>query len=297
MSIRQLGFIGVGNMGKLMATNLLKANHQLTIYDINPKPLEELTKMGAKIKGNPSEIPPYAEVIFLSLPNHVVIEEVMLGANGILSTLKKGQIVIDMTTSLPSVSRKIAEKVKAVGADFLDAPVSGGKAGAAAQTLTFMVGGEASVLEKVRSLLETLGKKIFYIGQHGLGNTMKLVNQLLSITNIICLIESLVFGTKGGIDPATMFEVISCSTGNSNAFQAKAPQILSGNFKANFALDLAYKDLYLASEVARELKSTLFLASVGRQLFEMARAKGLGNEDIVALVKIFEELSNVQVRK
>lgn len=293
----KLGFIGVGNMGKPMAMNLLKANHQLTIYDISPKPLEELAKMGATVKSNPSEVPPGVEVIFLSLPSHFIVEEVMLGVDGLLSTLRKGQIVIDTTTSLPSVSRKIAEKVKGIGADFLDASVSGGPDGATAQTLTFMVGGETSVLEKVRSLLEILGKKIFYIGSSGLGNTMKLVNNLISITNTACFIEGLVVGTKAGIKPETLFEVISSCSGNSYAFQKKAPRILNGNFKAMFALDLEYKDLYVGTMLAQELKAPIFLASVARQLFEMARAKGLGNEDNVALVKVFEELSNVQVRR
>jgi len=293
----KLGFVGIGNMGKPMATTLLKANHQLTIYDINPKPLEELAKLGATAKSKLSEIPPAGEVIFLSLPSHIVVEEVMLGADGLLSTLTKGQIVVDMTTSLPSVSRKIAERVKAKGADFLDASVSGGPDGAAAQTLTFMVGGEESVFKKVKGLLETLGKKIFYIGPHGSGNTMKLVNNLISITNTACFIEGLVVGTKAGINPATLFEVISSCSGNSYSFQKKAPRILDGNFKAMFSLDLEYKDLYLGTMLAEELRAPIFLGSVARQLFEMARAKGLGSEDNVALVKVFEELSGVQVRK
>jgi len=293
----KLGFIGVGNMGKPMATNLLKANHQLTIYDINPKSLEELAKLGAMTKAKPSEVPPSVEVIFLSLPSHVIVEEVMLGAGGVFSTLTKGQIVVDVTTSLPSVSRKIAEKVKAKGAHFLDAPVSGGVGGAAAQTLTFMVGGEASVFEKVRGLLETLGKKIFYIGPHGSGNTMKLVNNLISITNIACFIEALVLGTKAEVEPSTLFEVISSCSGNSTVFQMKAPQILQGSFRPIFALDLAYKDLYLGTMLAEELRVPIFLGSLARQLFEMARARGLGSEDNIALIKVFEELSNVQVRR
>jgi 2-hydroxymethylglutarate dehydrogenase len=293
----KLGFIGVGNMGKPMATNLIKANHQLTIYDVNPQPLAELAKMGAVVKSKPSEVPPGAEVIFLSLPSHIVVEEVMLGVDGVLSTLKKGQIVVDTTTSLPSVSRKVAQKVREVGADFLDASVSGGPDGSAAQTLTFMVGGDVNVVEKVRSLFETLGKKIFYIGSQGLGNTMKLVNNLISITNTAAFIEGLVLGTKAGIRPETLFEVISSCSGNSYALQKKAPRILNGNFKAMFALDLEYKDLYVGNMLAQELKAPIFLASVARQLFEMARAKGLGTEDNIALVKVFEELSNVQVRK
>ncbi len=293
----RLGFIGIGNMGKPMAINLLKANLQLAIYDLNPNPLKELAKMGAVVKGKPSEIPPEVEVIFLSLPSHVVVEEVMLGNDGVITTLRKGQIVIDTTTSLPSVSRKVAEMVKAKGADFLDCSVSGGPDGATAQTLTFMVGGEASVLEKVRGLLELLGKKIFYIGTHGLGNTMKLVNNMLTATNTACFIEGLVMGTKAGIQPSVLFEVISSCSGNSYAFQKKAPRILNGNFKPMFALDLEYKDLSLGMMVAQELKAPALLASLARGLFEIARAKGLGGEDNVALVKVFEEISNVQVRK
>jgi 2-hydroxymethylglutarate dehydrogenase len=293
----KLCFIGLGNMGKPMATSLLKAKHEVSVYDLNPKPLEELAKLGAVVKSKISEIPPSAEVIFLSLPSHVAVEEVMLGVGGVLSTLKKGQIVVDTTTSLPSVSRKIAERVKKAGGDFLDASLSGGPDGATAQTLTFMVGGEAPVLERVRSLLETLGKKIFYIGTHGLGNTMKLVNNMLTATNTACFIEGLVMGTKAGIQPSTLFEVISSGSGNSYAFQKKAPRILNGNFKPMFALDLEYKDLSLGTMVAQDLKATALLASLAKGLFEMARAKGLGSEDNVALVKIFEELSGVQVRK
>jgi len=293
----RLGFIGVGTMGKPMAMSLLKAKHQLTIYDINPQPLEELAKLGAVGKKKASEIPPAAEVIFLSLPTHVIVEEVMLGVDGVLSTLKKGQIVIDTTTSLPSVSRKVAEKVKALGADFLDAPLSGGPDGARAQTLTFMVGGEASVLEKVRGLFEAMGKNIFYIGSQGLGNTMKLVNNMLTATNTACFMEGLVLGTKAGIQPAVLFDVISSGSGNSYAFQKKVPRILNGNFKPMFALDLEYKDLTLGTMVAQELKAPVFLASLAKQMFEMARARGLGSEDNVALVKVLEEMSGVQVRK
>jgi 2-hydroxymethylglutarate dehydrogenase len=293
----RLGFIGVGNMGKPMATNLLKAGHQLAVFDINPKPLEELAKMGAVVKRKSSEIPPLGEVIFLSLPSHIVDEEVMLGIDGVVSTLKEGQIVVDMTTSLPSVSLKIAERVKTKKADFLDAPVSGGPDGSAAGTLTIMVGGDARVLEKVRSLLEILGKRIFYIGANGLGITMKLVNNLISITNTACFIEGLIVGTKAGINPTTLFDVISSCSGNSYALQKKGPRILNGTFEPKFSLELEYKDLYLGTLMAQELKTPVFLASVAKQLFEMAREKGLGSEDNSALVKVFEELAQVKVRK
>ncbi len=293
----RIGFIGLGNMGKPMATNLLKANHQLAIYDINPKPTEELAKMGALVKAKPSEIPPFAEVIFLSLPSHTVVEEVMLGVDGALSTLRNGQVVVDTTTSLPSVSRKIAEKLKGIGADFLDACVGSAPAGVAAQAATFMVGGEIRVLEKVRGLLETSAKKIFYVGPTGAGNIAKLVNNLMGMTNTACFIEGMVLGTKAGINPEILFEVISASGGNSRVFQSRAPRMIGGDFKPMFALDLAYKDLQLVTMLAQELRVPVFLGSVAKQMFEMARAKGLGGEDTVALVKVLEELSDVRVRK
>lgn len=292
----QLGFIGLGNIGKPMATNFLKANYQLAIYDVNPQPLEELAKMGASVKDKPSEIPPLAEVIFLSLPSHSVVEEVMLGIDGVFSTLKKGQIVVDTTTSLPSVSKKIAEKMKAIGAEFLDTGVGSSPADVAAQNATFMVGGEKGTFEKVRSLLEVTAKKIFYVGPSGSGNTVKLVNNLMSMTNTACLIEALVLGAKAGVNPEILFEVIGSSSGNSIMFQKKAPRIMNRNFKPLFALDLGYKDLSLVTMFAQELKVPVFLASVARQMFEMARARGLGNEDNVALVKVLEELSDIQVK-
>ncbi len=172
----QLGFIGLGNMGKPMAANLLKANHRLTVYDVNPQASQELAKMGASVKNKPSEIPPSSEVIFLSLPNPLIVEEVMLGADGVLSTLRKGQIVVDTTTSLPSVTKKIAEKMKAVGAAFIDIGVGSSPGEVAAQNATFMVGGDKTAFEKVRGLLETTAKKIFYVGPSGSGNTAKLLN-------------------------------------------------------------------------------------------------------------------------
>ena len=293
----RVGCIGLGNMGKPLATNLLKANHQLAVYDINPNRLEELAKMGAIPKGKPSEIPLFAEAMFLSLPSHVTVEQVMLGVDGILSTLKQGQIVIDTTTSLPSVSKRVAEKVRAVGADFLDACFGSPPPEVAAQTATFIVGGEASSLEKVRGLLETTAKKIFHVGPTGSGNTVKLVNNLMGLTNTASFIEGLVLGTKAGVKPEVLYEVICSSGGTSIQFQRKTPRIMNGNFKPFFALDLAYKDLDLATAFAQELKVPVFLASVARQMFEMARAKGLGSEDNVALIKVLEELSNVQVRK
>lgn len=280
-----------------MAANLLKAGHQLVAYDINPNPLEELAKMGAIPKGKPSEIPPFAEIIFLSLPSHGVVEEVMLGKDGILSTVQKGQIVVDTTTSLPSVSKKMAEKLEALGADFLDTCVGSPPAEVAAQNATFMVGGQKNALEKARGLLETTAKRIFYVGPSGSGNTAKLVNNLLSMTNTACFIEGLVLGAKAGIDPEILYEVICASGGNSIQFQRKVPRIINRNFAPFFSLDLGYKDLSLVTQFAQELKVPVFLGSVAKQIFEMARAKGLGGEDNVALVKVLEELSGVQVKK
>ena len=293
----RLGFIGLGNMGKPMATNLLKAKHQLVVYDINPKPLEELGKMGAIAKGKPSEIPPFAEVIFLSLPSHTVVQEVMLGVDGVLSALKQGQIVVDTTTSLPSVSKMMSDKLETIGADFIDACVGSPPAEVAAQNATFMVGGQKSAFEKARVLLEATAKKIFYVGPSGSGNTAKLVNNLMSMTNTACFIEALVLGAKAGINPEILYEVILSSGGNSIQFQRKVPRIINRNFEPFFALDLGYKDLSLVTMFAQEMKVPVFLASVAKQMFEMARSKGLGGEDNVALIKVLEELAGVQVRK
>jgi 3-hydroxyisobutyrate dehydrogenase len=187
--------------------------------------------------------------------------------------------------------------VRAVGADFLDACFGNSPPEVVAQTATFIVGGEAASLERVRSLLETTAKKIFHVGPAGSGNIVKLVNNLMGLTNTACLMEGLVLGTKAGIKPEVLYEVISSSGGNSYQFERKTPRIMSRNFKVLFTVDLAYKDLNLATMLAQELKVPVFLASVVRQMFEMARAKGLGSEDNIALVKVLEELSDVQVKK
>jgi len=284
-------------MGMPMAVNLLQDGQSLTVYDINPLPQETLEGMGAKVAESPRQLASEVENIFVSLPDHVASEKVMLGENGVLDAAKPNQIVVDTTTSLPSVARKIADNARNKKVFYLDASVSGHPDGAASRSLIFMVGGEVEALNKMRPVMERLAKHIFYIGPSGMGNAMKLVNNAIGITNTVVLMEGLILGAKVGIPPAMLFDVISNSSGNSDAFQKKVPRILTGDFRPRFSLDLEYKDLFLVANVAAELQVPLFLCNVARELFEMAKAKGLGKEDNIALIKVLEEIAGVKVRK
>jgi 3-hydroxyisobutyrate dehydrogenase len=293
----KLGFVGVGNMGMPMATNLLEDRHQLVIYDLNQDRAKTLCEKGARLAESCKQLASEVENVFLSLPDHIVSESVMMEQNGILEGAKPNQIIVDTTTSMPSVSRKIAENARKKEVIYLDASVSGGPDGAAARSLTFMVGGEKDALDKIQPIMTPLSKQIFYIGHNGLGNAMKLVNNLITICNTTSFMEALILGTKVGIQPSTLFEVISNCSGNSYTFQKKVPRILNRDFMPRFSLDMEYKDIFLATNLAAELNIPLFMGNVARELFELGKAKKLGKEDNVALIKVLEDLAAVCIEK
>jgi 3-hydroxyisobutyrate dehydrogenase-like beta-hydroxyacid dehydrogenase len=291
-----IGFIGVGNMGMPMAINLLEDGHKLTVYDANSAPLKKLEDMGATLSESPKNVASGVESIFLSLPDHIISEKVMLGENGVLKGAKPKQIIVDATTSMPSVARKISDNAKDQQVSYLDAAVSGGPDGAVARSLTFLVGGDESGLNQIRPAMEKMAKKIFYIGPSGFGTAMKLINNLITICNTASFMEALILGAKVGIQPQTLFEVISNCSGNSYAFQKKAPRILGRDFATRFSLDNEYKDIFLATNLGAEMQVPLFMGNIARELFEMGKAKALGKEDNVSLIKVLESLSGVVIK-
>lgn len=294
----QLGFIGLGAMGKPMALNLLKASYDLWVNDVKQEAVAELVKAGAKPCSSPQELAGVVDVVITMLPNDKIVEEVILGANGFLQGGRAGQIIIDMSSVAPQSTRKMANAVQAKGIRYVDAPVSGGVAGASAGALTIMVGGDRETVRAVEPILKVLGQKIYHVGDVGAGDAVKLVNNLLLGANMAALAEALVLGAKAGLDPQTMYEIIKVSSGRSYALEAKVPNfILKGNFVPGFAVDLQYKDMELAVETAKSLGIPLPVTTMAQQVFEMARAKGLGREDISAVIKIWEEMAGVQVRE
>ncbi|MDL2226090.1 NAD(P)-dependent oxidoreductase [Deltaproteobacteria bacterium OttesenSCG-928-M10] len=291
------GFIGLGAMGRPMAKRLVAAGVELTVFDVVPEAVAELVALGAKAGSSAGEVAASADVVFSSLPNSAILKAVMLGEGGVSSGIKSGSLVVDLSSVEPQVSRQLAEAFKVKGCASLDAPVSGGVAGAEAGTLTIMVGGAAEDLARAKPLLDHLGKKIMHVGDNGSGQAIKLVNNLLLGANMAAVAEALTLGKKLGLEANTMLDVISQSSGASYALTAKAEKfIFKGEFNPGFAVDLQYKDLELAISTAKSLAQPLPMANQAQQLYEVARAKGQGREDISSVVKIHEELAGVKVR-
>ncbi len=295
----QIGFIGIGVMGRPMTLNLLKAEHHVTIYARHPeKPeVQEALNAGAKLAPSPRAVAMASDVVITMLPNSPQVEEVVTGPHGILEGARKGLIIVDMSTIAPSMSRKLAQTVSAHGVHLLDAPVSGGSQGAINGTLTIMVGGEKEIFEQARPVLEAMGKNIFHVGPNGAGEIVKIVNNILCGAIAAAIAESFVLGVKAGADVDTMAKIISVSSGASwqlaNQFPLRA---FNGSFQPGFMTDLLYKDLGLALDLATENGTPTPLTALTRQMYEMARAAGYGREDYTSLLKVLEEMAGVEVR-
>lgn len=295
--MKKIGFIGLGVMGKKMALNILKAGYELTVYDVVEKNVKDMVTEGASSATSPSDLASKSEVVFTSLPNSAIVEAVVLGENGILSGCKEGTIIVDLSSITPKSIRKIHKICSDKKVEVVDAPVSGGAAGAEKGTLTIMIGGSAEVVEKISPVLSSIGKKINHVGEIGAGDTVKAVNNLLLGANMVAVAEALVLGKKAGLDADTMYDIISKSSGGSYALTAKYDNyIAKGNFEPGFMIDLQYKDLQLAIDTAKDLKVPLIVGNMAQQMFETARAEGLGREDIAAVIKVFEKWADVEVR-
>ena len=297
----QIGFIGIGVMGRPMALHLLKAAHTVVIFARHPeKPgVQEVLNAGAKLAPSPRAVAIASEMVITMVPNSAQVEELVSGPQGLLEGARKGMIIIDMSTIAPRVSRELAEKAAGHGVHFLDAPVSGGSQGAENGTLTIMVGGERKVFEQARPILETMGKQenIFYVGPNGAGEVVKIVNNILCGAIAAAIAESFVLGVKAGADVDLMAKIIGASSGASwqlaNQFPLRA---FNGSFQPGFMTDLLHKDLGLALDLAAESQTPLAMTALTRQMYEMARAEGFGKEDYTALLKVLEKMAGVEVR-
>ncbi len=297
----QVGFIGVGVMGRPMVLNLLKAGHDVTVYARYPEKPEvlEVIELGAKLAPSARAVAIVSEIVITMVPNSPQVEEVVTGPQGILEGARKGLIIIDMSTISPSISRKLAETAAEKGVHFLDAPVSGGSQGAVNGTLSIMVGGEQAIFEQARPVLEAMGKKenIIYVGPNGSGEVVKLINNMLVGMISAATAEAFVLGVKAGADVDTMAKVIGISTGASWQLSNQFPlRAFNGSFQPGFMTDLLIKDLGLALDLAAENKTPLALTTLTRQLFEKASAAGDGRSDYTSLLKILEQQAGVEVR-
>lgn len=296
--MKKLGFIGLGNMGKGMALNLARAGYPLTVHDIRPEPVQELVQAGAKAAGSPREVAENSEIVITMVTSSPHVEQIMFGPDGVLAGLKKGNIIIDMSTIDPIVTRKVAAAATEKGIDMMDAPVSGAPPKAADGTLSIMVGGKKEIFDQCKPILEVMGEKIIHVGEVGMGEVVKLANNLAAAIAGIGVFEGFLFGVKLGADPKVLYDVMSASSGNSWVLQTRVPypnvipqSPANNDFAPGFTTDLMAKDLGLILSAAEATKIPLLAGSLTRQLVEAARAAGFGDRDWSVVAKIIQQLA------
>jgi 2-hydroxymethylglutarate dehydrogenase len=292
-----IGFIGVGAMGNPMAQNLLKNGYKVNVYDLVPEQVKNLVELGAVSCPSGTEVARNSDLVITSLPNAKIVESVMTGPEGVIANCKPGTVIMDMSSVAPSTTQQMAKIASKAQVHYIDAPVSGGVAGASAGTLTIMVGCEPEIFDQIQPVLNVLGKNIFHVGPAGAGDAIKIVNNLLLGCNMAALAEALVLGVKCGLSPETMRDVIKVSSGRSYAFEAKVDKfILANQFNGGFAVDLQFKDLGLALDAGKDVSTPLPMTALATQVFGAARAKGLNKQDISSVIKVWEDLTGVEVR-
>jgi 3-hydroxyisobutyrate dehydrogenase len=297
----RIGFIGIGVMGRPMTLNLLKAGYEVTVYARHPEkaPVQEVLNAGARLAPSARAVAIASEVVITMVPNSAQVEEVVTGSQGILEGARKGLVIIDMSTIAPRVSRELAEIAAYKGVDFLDAPVSGGSLGAEKGTLTIMVGGKQSVFERVRPVLEAMGKKegIMHVGPSGAGEIVKIINNMIVGSIAAATAEALVLGVKAGVDLETMTKIIDMSTGASWQLSNQFPlRAFNGSFQPGFMTDLLHKDLGLALDLAAENQTAVAMTAQARQLYEMTRSSGHARDDYTSVMQFLEQIAGIEVR-
>ena len=292
---KRIGFVGLGVMGRPMALNLVKAGHQLTVFDLEPRAVEALVQAGARAAANAREAARNQEVVVSMLPASRHVEAAYLGPDGVIEGLAPNTVVIDMSTIDPSTTRRVAAEVTRKGARMLDAPVSGSSTGAAEGTLTIMVGGDEDVLRSQRDVLEAMGRNVIHCGPSGMGEAVKLCNNLVAGASMVAVAEAFALGQRLGADPRVLFDVLSKSSGNCWALQTRppvaglVPNAPSGNdFAPGFMVDLMHKDLGLVMAAASELRLPLLVAAAAQQLYALASQAGHGRSDFSAVFKVME---------
>ena len=288
-----IGFIGIGTMGRPMALNLLKAGHRVTVYDIRAEAAQALAEHGATVAQTAREAAAAGEVVISMLPASAHVVAAMFGEEGIIAGLRPGTIVAEMSTIDPGTARRVAEAVEAAGSRLIDAPVSGGDKGAIAGTLTIMVGGDPGILNEVRDILGVLGTNIIYCGASGMGQTVKLCNNLILGVSMVAIAEGFALGLSAGVDPALLFDVLTKSTSRSWAMETRPPVAgltpgspANDDFAPGFMTDLMHKDLGLALTAGNELHVPLTLTALAHQLYGMTSAQGLGRKDFSSVAKM-----------
>ena len=294
---QRVGFVGLGQMGRWMALNVMKAGFNLTVYDAQPEAMKFLVDQGATSADSPEKMASRVEWVFLSLPNAEIVERVIFGDKGLVKGAKPGLVILDCGTTsyLPTLDfhRRLTER----GLIFADAPVSGMEARAEEGTLTIMFGGDEAVFKQVHPALDVMGNRIIYMGAIGSGQLTKLINQLLFNISAAAIAEVLPMAVKLGLDPEKVIEVVTTGTGRSFAAEFFAPLALEDRFDQGYPLKEAYKDMISAAEICAHKKIPLPLVHAATTTYQMALAEGYGDESKGAMIKVFERILGVKFRR
>jgi len=291
-----IGFIGVGIMGRPMAKNLLKAGFSLTVYDKFAK-LDDLIELGAQAGASNKDVAAKSDVVITMLPNSVNVKEAILGQGGVREGARPGTIVVDMSSIAPDAAQEIAAALKAEGVAMLDAPVSGGEPKAIDGTLAIMVGGDPESFATVKPVLEKMGGSVVHVGEIGAGNVTKLANQIIVALNIAAVSEAFVLATKAGVNPEAVFNAIKGGLAGSTVMNAKVPMILNGDFNPGGRVELHTKDLQNVLDTAHRLNVPLPLTASVMEILQALISDGMRGLDHCAIVRYYEKLAKVEVRR
>jgi 3-hydroxyisobutyrate dehydrogenase-like beta-hydroxyacid dehydrogenase len=293
---KELGFIGVGNMGLPMARRLIEAGYSLTIFDLRREPVQRLVQLGAKAASSPKDVADQCETVFVSLPTPSIIKEVTLGTDGAAHGARIKRFV-DLSTTGPTASIALAKELAAKKILHLDAPVSGGVAGAEKGTVAVMVSGPKAEYESLKPAFDVIGKVFFVGDKPGLGQTMKLCNNMMSAAAMAITAEAVVMGVKGGLDPEMMVQVINAGSGANTAIRDKVPRsVMTRTFDYGFSNALMYKDVKLCMEEAEAIGAQMFVGAAVRSIWELTNTQFGGDKDLTTIFQLVEKWAGVEVR-
>lgn len=298
MSKKKLGFIGLGIMGRPMCKNLIDAGYSLTVWNRSQPGIDECVGYGAIAGTSPKDVAGKSEVVITMVTDSPDVQQVVLGKNGAIEGASPGTVLIDMTTMSPKITKEIASELDEKGIKMLDAPVSGGDAGAIAGTLSIMIGGPEDVFKECLPIFEVLGKNIIHIGEeNGAGQSTKLCNQVICALNILATCEGLTLAAKSGIDMEKMFSAVRAGAAGSWMLDNIGPKILEGDLEPGFMVKHKQKDLRLVMEAARDLELSLPGTALVHQLYHAVEAEGMHEKGTQALIHSLEKLAGVEVKK
>ena len=291
----KIGFIGLGIMGKPMAKNLMKAGHELVVYDVIAANVDNVVAAGAQAGASSKDVAEQCSFIITMLPNSPHVKTVVMGENGVLEGAQAGTVLVDMSSIAPLASQEIAAACGEKGVKMLDAPVSGGEPKAIDGPLAIMVGGDKELFDQVKDVLAVMGSSVVYCGTIGAGNTTKLANQIIVAANIAACAEAFILAKKAGVDPAVVIEAIKGGLAGSTVMNAKVPMMLERDFNPGFKIDLHIKDLNNAIDTGHGVGSPLPLTAQVMEMMQWLRKEKCGQDDHSALAKYYEYLDGVKI--